>query len=640
MRGPVAELPAGPPPVTRHAGPVARARRLSSRLAARGAAGALALALLGAAAAHGRTLHWRALAVEARLDGDGKLLIVERQTMVFDGAWNGGQRDFLLEPGERLELYGVQRVDPASGVVVRLTRGDLDRVDHYDWIDRDTLRWRSRLPGDPPFENQAILYELYYSMTGVVEATGEGYRLLHPFAFSDRVGTIERFELDLAVDPEWRVASAGGLDVEASETGSRISATADDLRPGLAFWADITLERTVAAAPASVRRKPPRWARLAMAAAIFSAGLLFWRRLRAHERAQGRYDPPVAAGVIDRGWLEERVLGLRAEEAGALWDQAIGSAEVSAILARWVAEGRVRSSVREGRRRPVMELELAAPRAAFDGYERALLDKLFFDGRTRTDTEAVKERYKSSGFSPVATITPGLHRRLREVPGFGEKLPAPRARPTFLLFLGAAALLGLEAWLRGPGTAGPALATLTLLLGPLAIPAYLLGYFYRRRADLLGALHWAQVGFAAAAAGSVAAVVYAAPDWGIEGISDVGVAGLLGMTLATTCFLRSVFNTARTRDGRAAVARRRELAGARRHLAAELQKPEPELEDSWVPYLLAFGLQRGMDRWAQAFGGAGSRVSTPSTAFSGSSRGSSGGWTGGGGAFGGAGATS
>ncbi|HUP46404.1 MAG TPA: hypothetical protein VM779_12940 [Thermoanaerobaculia bacterium] len=51
-----------------------------------------------AAGAEGRTLHWRAL----------------------DGAWNGGERVFRLEPGQELQLLSISAV--AAGTLDPLSR--------------------------------------------------------------------------------------------------------------------------------------------------------------------------------------------------------------------------------------------------------------------------------------------------------------------------------------------------------------------------------------------------------------------------------------------------------------------------------------------------------------------------------------
>jgi hypothetical protein len=114
---------------------------------------ALALTTLAApASAQERELHWQSLDVRARLDADGRLQITETHAMVFTGDWNGGERGFRLESGQRLRLRGVSRRDPQTGETVPLVEGDLSQVDHYGFTDSKTLRWRSRLPSDAPFD--------------------------------------------------------------------------------------------------------------------------------------------------------------------------------------------------------------------------------------------------------------------------------------------------------------------------------------------------------------------------------------------------------------------------------------------------------------------------------------------------------
>ena len=71
-----------------------------------------------------KELHWREMAVEARLDADGRLHVRERQAMVFTGSWNGGQRTFRLEPGQDLRFHGISRLEGGSQAIP-LTQGSL-----------------------------------------------------------------------------------------------------------------------------------------------------------------------------------------------------------------------------------------------------------------------------------------------------------------------------------------------------------------------------------------------------------------------------------------------------------------------------------------------------------------------------------
>ena len=141
----------------------------------------------------------------------------------------------------------------------------------------------------------------------------------------------------------------------------------------------------------------------------------------------------------------------------------------------------------------------------------------------------------------------------------------------------------------------------------------------------------------------LAELAMAAAMWLFSGHPAASPALLLGGLLFAFALARSHANVLATRESAESLVRRRELAAAREHLAAELQKEQPQLDDRWFPYLLAFGLAPKMERWFKRFGamaqrGAGSYTSM--AGGSGSSGGSGGsGWSGGGGAFGGGGAS-
>ncbi len=597
------------------------------------------LLVLAPALAGARTLYWSALDVEARLDADGRLDVTERQTMVFSGDWNGGERIFRVFPGQKLDFHGMRRVDPATGRTVELEEGSLRRVDHYDWHTKTTLRWRSRDPSDPPFDATAIRYELDFTLSGVVRQEGERYLLDHDFAFPDRVGPIERFTLDLEIDPAWEPGAVPGAERRPSATGARFYLERGELPPGESVLVSFDLIRNAAEAPQAVRRQVAPSVRGGIAWGAAAAMLLLALRFVGFELKRGRYARADVPETLDRAWLSENLLHLRAEEAGALWDQSIGAPEVSAVLARLVAEGKLRSSVREveGRffKRQVLELELAAERDAFKKYERRLIDKLFFGGRDKTDTDAVKKRYRSTGFSPVATIQGDLQRRLQRVPGFGGKPQKPSMAPTALLVLAAAVCFIGEAVTRGGDAVGPALGLLVVtMIGPLLLGS-IFAYVYRKRADRLRLLMPFFLLPLAAGAAILLSAIRAGAGFPLPGLGDVGLYGVIGMALVPIAFLNSILNTARTRDSVEAVEVRRRLAAVRRRFKRELARREPLLEDAWLPYLLAFGLQRPMDRWARAFAGGdtGRRVPYSGGASTG------GGWSGGGGAFGGAGAS-
>src|SRR5436305_7793113 len=107
------------------------------------------------AAADSRTLRWSRLAVTAHLDADGRLHVQERHSIIFNGDWNGAERIFRSGAEDVIELQRISR----DGVPLRYDKS-LSRVDTYVWRDSNTLRWRSRLPSDPPFQEKEMTYEI------------------------------------------------------------------------------------------------------------------------------------------------------------------------------------------------------------------------------------------------------------------------------------------------------------------------------------------------------------------------------------------------------------------------------------------------------------------------------------------------
>jgi hypothetical protein len=166
-----------------------------------------ALALLPAGAdAQARELSWPSVSVTAHLDSAGRLLVSERQVMRFTGDWNGGERDFDVRLGQEFALRRLARLDPVTGALRDLRLDDdLESVDDFAWADITTLRWRSRLPSDPPFDRAELTYLIEVQHGNILTPRDDGgFRLSHDFAFARRDGPIERFDLTLTLDPVWR----------------------------------------------------------------------------------------------------------------------------------------------------------------------------------------------------------------------------------------------------------------------------------------------------------------------------------------------------------------------------------------------------------------------------------------------------
>ena len=603
--------------------PLLRARLLAAGLLAWGG-------VVSAAAPPGaplpRRLDWDELAVEARLADDARLHVTERHTIVFTGDWNGAERTFRLDPGQTLTLHRVQRYGPAQGDLAVLSQGSLGEVDRFNWVEPGRLRWRSRLPSDPPFNQTRIVYVIRYTLAGIIERTLTGYRLDHDFAFGDRPGDIRRFTLDLQLDPPWHTAArvphglvTGRL---APSEGWRVVLPLEHGGPGFpreAAWRRFALQSGSLAA-----------------LAVFPVFLI--ARLVVGERALGRFGG-AARQPVSRADLERDIFAHPPEVIGAAWDGSVGAPEVGAVIARMVQEGKLRS---EATPMGSLSLELRVDRETLHGYEKALVSGLFVDG-DRTNTDKIQAHYQArgEGFNPASVLDREVSKRAREL--LGPNVPS---KPWWARLLTAAGVLAAMAVVAT--STDPELVTMAAyiaggmaMLITFGMAAGLAGR-WRVRLDWPA---WVIVLFLLPAT-----VVLAVPAVFVLrrdlGVSDLAAAGVTFLALVV---FAAVIAAARSRESRRGLALRQRMFAARRYFEEQLRRPQPALDDAWFPYLVALGLDRQVEKWFRAHPAA-ARLDSPdpddSSAFpstsTSTSRSSSSGptWPGGGGSFGGAGASS
>jgi hypothetical protein len=539
----------------------------------------LALAVPRAAAAQ-RELHWGKIEVSGHLDAAGDLHIIETQAIVFTGAWNGGERRFNIRPRQKLSLEGLYR-GTMTGWQRLKEDSRLDDVDEYAWTDPRTLRWRSRLAAEPPFDNTVIRYELRYVLSGVLLKEADGYRLDHDFAFPDRSGAISLFVLRFTHDAAWQPLS----DV-------RDVYTARALSPGRGFVLNLPLRFTGAGIPGTLDLTRPSEIRAAVTVILgFTALAVAWFFLR--EQAVGRF-APLATAQVDESWLHAHILTHPAEVVGAAWDGSIGRPEVVALIARMVGEGKLESEVDGDGRTPSMKLRLKVDRSTLDGYERTLISWLFFDSRSETTTEAVKANYREQGFNPANEIKPELEACVERLLPAGKTARAFRFESLLLFVVGVGALL--LAWLIG----APAPSSVLFLgLGALVVSGtgWIAGTLFRTH------LEW---GRRAALACLMPALILAAGTavflWFYAGVGlvDLSTEALVGVAAVALALINASINALRSRQSRGAIALRKTLAAGREFFIAELSKARPALRDEWYPYALAFGLTAEMDHWSVA----------------------------------------
>lgn len=556
-----------------------------------------------------KSLHWRALDVRAHLDRDGNLRLVEKHVMVFDGDWNGGEREFDLRPMQSLTVQKITRVE--GGREITLTQGDLDAVDHWDFAGDGVVRWRSRLPEDPPFANRELTYvvEATYGNPLVAGDAPQEFVLDHDFGLPNREGVIERFSLALTFDPVWGAVQPVHL-------------TQQNVQPGANAIVSTPLRFGGAGDPAGFRRPIDR--RIPRGAlAIFGAGvLLLVIKFLLQERPTGRF-----ARIVPQ--FDDAVLKLRPEAAGAVWDAGIGAPEVAAVLARMTQEGKLASRA-EGK---TLHLTLKVTRHELTGYERELVQKLFFGGRDQTDTDSIRAHYRSTGFDPASAIRSGIEETLVRAVNWQQKVPRFRVATHAILLTIALAIAVALAFLGSQDD-----LVMTLIVAGATAFLTLFACLAARECSrsIAGAGTFVGAFFILLMPSLPLIIGYA-----LASNFDLRPHTLFGLGLWTLALVNLVLDMLKIQDPPELIAFRKRIAGARRFFIRELESGTPQLRDEWFPYVLAFGLGKHVDRWFRAFGGARAGTTGTWTSSSSSSSSSSSGssWTGGGGAFGGAGAS-
>ena len=597
----------------------------------------LLILLFCPAVSQGRSLFWQDINVQARLDETGRIHIREQQTIVFTGKWNGGERKFFIRPGHKMRFESIARIG-SSGEEILLTRGSLGLVDRWNHNGKSAIRWRARLPSDPPFNNTAISYVLYYSIGNILTKTENGYLLNHDFCFPDRSGVVKNFSLDLRFDPVWN--------------SPPVNIVRNNIAPGKSVIYKQTLSFTGTASPElyaapqalpsyAERRatgKAPWW--LNALCLLMLTLFIVWRIVLFFlwEKGVERFEPLPAGDEIDEDWLRREVLCHKAEVVGATWDKTTSTPEVASVLARMVLEGKLKSSMTPYRLPvfniviplvpPELHLELLVDRESLFGYEYKLIKGLFVDESNSTSTKKIREYYRKNrkSFSPVSKLMEPMRKQVKKLTDDGVGTPGHNWLVTVLLAVIGFFILLFNAFYHQDEFIPMQLAGMGFVLFCWII-AVANALNYRQSVVYLGwmltmlffVVMLLPIGFA---------LLFLFP------VSSLLLSGLFCMAVAAA---NNSINLARATESREGVAFRRRLAAGRNYFITELQKEKPQIKDEWFPYLLAFGLGNNVDHWFRRFGKSTGFVHSAGSVGGGSTGG--GGFSGGGGVFGGGGAS-
>jgi hypothetical protein len=525
--------------------------------------------LMAVAVGHAKSLYWRAVDVQANLDADGLMHVIETQTFIFDGDWNGGERRFVVHPGQRLHLEGVDLMDDTRAVP--LTRGGLDAVNHYELTNASVLRWRSRLPNDPPFSQKELTYRIRYTLSGVLRGQDGHFQLNHDFAFPDRTGVIEQFTSRFVLDPSWTGIASPHVQEQRN------------LAPGQGAILRAELTHRSSSQPRFViALTSPIGIHVSLGmlglGACLVIGYFLWQESR-----YGRFARIVSPKCIDNAWLESKVFAYRPEIVSAIalgW----GSNVVATILAVLVQKRQVASRVeKRWFRRPKLSLRLLVEAETLPKEYSALINKLFFDGNRSTDTDALLSRYAGKGLKLTSTVDDLIRRELNKLPDWSK---APRK---LNWKLNGALLVGSLVAMVATALAGSR-DGLDLLLWQVPAGLVTLYLGVRVAENQAWEMDWMTLRI-------LLIITITAPLFGISAVilfeastKMLHVAVLATMVAWNLAVLKSNLDAMRINQSARKIQIRKNMCAARNYFRAQLGSSDSQLKVHWLPYVVALGL--------------------------------------------------
>lgn len=587
--------------------------------------------------AEARSLFWQDIKVKATLDADGRLHVREQQTMVFSGAWNGGERTFRIRPGQQMKFESISRLD-ANGQDIPLVRGNLKLVDHWDHNGKTAIRWRSRLPSDPVFNNTIITYVLRYSLGHILIPDQNGYLLDHDFCFPDRTGDVKNFHLDLEFDPVWQSPPVAMLRHNITPGNGAV------LHKPLQFSGQTRpkVYKKQSPRPKAIPATPPspasNWLRILLLIVLVGWIISKVRVFFQWERSLDRFVSVLPVDVVDEQWLAKELFAHKPEVVGATWDKTTSTPEVAAVLARLVQEGKMESwmepylipffNFRIPGMPPILHLKLLQPRDSFLGYESKLIKGLFVEGSIATDTKTIRAYYqkKRKTFDPVAKIQEPLRKQIKKLTAGDSSSLDMAWVPTVVLAVVGFFLLLSNGFIHQVEffplqVAGMFCSVLFWIVGIIN------AFTYRNTVLLLGWRLFALF-FPVACIPIGFCVLLFFPTSSLL---------LLGIFCIAMAISNNIINFSKSRESVEGLALRRKLATGRMYFQQELAYEKPEIDDAWFPYLLAFGLGPDVDTWFRKFGANVRSIQSTGSSFATNSGTPGSNFTGGGGAFGGGG---
>lgn len=369
---------------------------------------------------------WTRIDLDAKLDNDGRLRVVETHTMQVDKGGFALFREFGLGADQSIRFTALTRVDsdgsehPLQDAEVGEDPGRYryyDRGHAYYRIpgmkDGGGLRFRFEyelvnavapswgigadpgpLPEEPRFMNPwRRLDTLLADWREAWPDPPRRFRLDHDVLFPSRDGPgyqVRRVDYRLEYASAWRrVHPEAELATVKDDDDYRVRVLFEYLAPG-------------APPAASTRQAAMRWASVA---ALPAVGALLWLILLGVESFALRGGAPV-----DRAFVAEHLLPLAPEQVARWTDQPPTPVGAETVLSRLAAERKIAVAIDprvDEDTPPVVRLRRLASPASLPEFEREVLKPLFPEG-AETTSSRLEQIYGKEGLDPDRPVTSGL----------------------------------------------------------------------------------------------------------------------------------------------------------------------------------------------------------------------------------------
>lgn len=563
-------------------------------------------------------LTWDRIEVDAHLDDAGALHVRERMFVTVEGSMTTVGRIIGTSTDQVFVLRRLVREE--GGRETEFAGSGWQQKDRYMWRDQK-LTWWIREVTDPEWEKQTLMYRMEYELRNALAPAWDIPATPDPFLYSlnryprfferlaatlvawgqapasfDRRYLLEH-DVILPQFPEWPVKEFF-YTLRYSDAWRRVHPDAEigHATPGIDYRVTQRLDYLAPGWPPAVQWWKPA-TRVGSILGLGAMAALLWATFAAGAIRRWGLIPPSP----DRRWFEEHIGSqppeILARNLGKYWASQFVAPFLERLRAtRVFAVHSVPAPDMESA--PSVDLELLRDPATLQPHERLMMAALFPQG-PKSSSALLARFYGKQGFSPGAALDDAINPPLDQLKG--AKPAQPPSHPLFWRIVrrlspwvccNAAALLVVDS-IQDPWPMGLFLTCWHFILA--AVFALVVGARIHRLSS--GGTAALMMGVAVFLAFTAAVSIHFSRNIPITAPGSACVA-LVALWIIGALLYSGVGKLA------GAPQQRMVTLGAL-YARRELRKPQPGLDNGWIPHLALLGLELEVAKWRERHAAAG-----------------------------------